>query len=279
MTLPLDHIVIAVQDLERTIADYTALGFNVLRGGEHPGRSTHNALVVFADGAYFELIAWRAPAPEERWWQQLQRHGEGIVDFALLPTETGAVVAAAQARGLDYEAPYEGGRLRPDGAQLRWRNARARSQDLPFLCGDLTPRALRVPEGDARVHPNGATGVARLYVAVHDLRASLARWRALLGEGADIGEARLSDDGSAYRASLRLGATALGATALVLAAPAQGVATGALGHRLATRGEGPYAIELQVRQPASALALDEAATHGARIVLAQVSPARETAAA
>ena len=39
MTLPLDHIVIAVQDLERTIADYTALGFNVLRGGEHPGLS------------------------------------------------------------------------------------------------------------------------------------------------------------------------------------------------------------------------------------------------
>ena len=178
MTLPLDHIVIAVQDLERTIADYTALGFNVLRGGEHPGRSTHNALVVFADGAYFELIAWRAPAPEERWWRQLQRHGEGIVDFALLPTETGAVVAAAQARGLDYEAPYEGGRLRPDGAQLRWRNARARSQDLPFLCGDLTPRALRVPEGDARVHANGATGVARLHVAVHDLRASLALARA-----------------------------------------------------------------------------------------------------
>lgn len=279
MTLPLDHIVIAVQDLERTIADYQALGFNVLRGGEHPGRSTHNALVVFADGAYFELIAWRAPAPEERWWQQLQRHGEGIVDFALLPTETGAVVSAAQARGLDYEAPYEGGRLRPDGAQLRWRNARARSQDLPFLCGDLTPRALRVPEGDARVHANGATGVARLHVAVHDLRASLARWRALLGEGADIGEARLSADGGAYRASLKLGGTGPGATELVLSAPAQGVATGALGHRLATRGEGPYAIGLDVRWTAPARALDEAATHGVRIVLAQDSLPRETAAA
>ena len=48
--------------------------------------------------------------------------------------------AAARARGLGYEAPYEGGRLRPDGEQLRWRNARAQSQDLPFLCGDLTPR-------------------------------------------------------------------------------------------------------------------------------------------
>ena len=273
MTLPLDHIVIAVQDLERTIADYSALGFNVLRGGEHPGRFTHNALVVFADGAYFELIAWRAPAPEERWWQQLQAHGEGLVDFALLPSETGAVVAAAQGRGLDYEAPYEGGRLRPDGAQLRWRNARAHTQDLPFLCGDLTDRALRVPEGAARVHPNGAAGVARLEVAVHDLQASLARWRALLGEGADIGPVRASADGSAHQATLRLGATEL-----VLAVPAD--ATSPLARRLATRGEGPYAIGLSLPPGTPALALDETATHGVRIALAPSSAAqRETAIA
>lgn len=261
MSLPLDHIVIAVQDLERTIADYQSLGFNVLRGGEHPGRSTHNALVVFADGAYFELIAWRAPAPDERWWQQLQQHGEGLVDFALLPSETGAVVAAAQARGLDYEAPYEGGRLRPDGEQLRWRNARAHSQDLPFLCGDLTPRALRVPEGQARVHPNGVTGVARLEVAVKDLQASLARWRALLGEG------------STQQVSL-----GLGTTELVLAAPVQ--AAGLLAQRLATRGEGPYAVVLSVPQQAVAEGLDEVATHGVHIELALHSGSEvETAAA
>lgn len=264
MSLPLDHIVIAVQDLERTIADYQSLGFNVLRGGEHPGRSTHNALVVFADGAYFELIAWRAPAAEERWWQQLQRHGEGLVDFALLPSETDAVVAAAQARGLAYEEPYEGGRLRPDGASLRWRNARAHSQDLPFLCGDLTERALRVPEGEARVHPNGVTGVARLEVAVHDLHASLERWRSLLGEGVDVGPVQVSADGSIHQ--VRLG---LGSTELVLAAPVN--AAGDLAQRLATRGEGPYAVLLSVQEPAPLLVLDEIATHGVRIALTQPS--------
>lgn len=273
MSLPLDHIVIAVRDLEHTIADYQSLGFNVLRGGEHPGRSTHNALVVFADGAYFELIAWRAPAPEERWWQQLQQHGEGLVDFALLPSETGAVVAAAQARGLNYEAPYEGGRLRPDGEQLRWRNARAHSQDLPFLCGDLTPRALRVPEGQARVHPNGVTGVARLEVAVKDLQASLARWRALLGEGVDVSALRVSADGCTQQVSL-----GLGTTELVLAAPVQ--AAGLLAQRLATRGEGPYAVVLSVPQQAVAGELDEVATHGVRIELALHSGSElETAAA
>ncbi|MPS94413.1 VOC family protein [Comamonas sp.] len=273
MRLPLDHIVIAVQDLERTIADYQTLGFNVLRGGEHPGRSTHNALVVFADGVYFELIAWRAPAPEERWWQQLQQHGEGLVDFALLPTETGTAVAEAQARGLSYEAPYEGGRLRPDGAQLRWRNARARSQDLPFLCGDLTPRVLRVPEGQARVHPNGVTGVARLEVAVRDLQASLARWRALLGEGVDVGPLQASADGRSERVSLRLGSTEL-----VLAAPLQ--AAGELAQRLDTRGEGPYAVVLSVPRQESARKLDEAATHRVRLELARPSGIEaETAAA
>jgi catechol 2,3-dioxygenase-like lactoylglutathione lyase family enzyme len=166
MPLSLDHIVIAVHDLEATIADYAALGFNVQRGGDHPGRTTHNALVVFADGSYFELIAWKAPAPEERWWQLLQRHGEGIVDFALLPASTAQTVAEAAARGLVLDGPLDGGRVRPDGERLRWQTARPPTPDLPFLCGDLTPRALRVPEGEARVHPNGATGVASLALAV-----------------------------------------------------------------------------------------------------------------
>ena len=81
MALTLDHIVIAVKDLEQTITDYRALGFNVLQGGEHPGRPTYNALVVLADGAYFELIAWRSPSPGDRWWELLNQHGDGIVDF------------------------------------------------------------------------------------------------------------------------------------------------------------------------------------------------------
>ena len=58
MTLALDHLVIAVSDLPRAIADYTALGFTVLEGGRHPGRPTHNALVVFEDGSYLEPVSY-----------------------------------------------------------------------------------------------------------------------------------------------------------------------------------------------------------------------------
>jgi hypothetical protein len=31
---------------------------------------------------------------------------------------------------------------------------------LPFWCGDVTPRSLRVPEGAHRQHANGVQGIA-----------------------------------------------------------------------------------------------------------------------
>ena len=266
MSLPLDHVVIAVLDLETAIADYTALGFQVLRGGDHPGRPTHNALVVFADGSYLELIAWKSPAPQERWWPLLQRHGEGIVDFALLPQDTAETVAGAARRGLVLEGPLAGGRLRPDGERLQWQTARPSSADLPFLCGDITPRALRVPEGAARVHPNGAIGVARLDIAVHDLDTSLARYRALFGEAASAAQigAAVTEPGS----GLRHARISVGSSTLVLSSATDSGAASpnAIGRRLASRGEGPSALVLRRADTAGAgQVLDIARTHGAPI--------------
>src|SRR5689334_14717627 len=180
MIRAIDHIVILVSDLAAAVADYITLGFTVTPGGEHTGGATHNALVVFADDSYLELIAFKRPAPEHHWYRH-SALGEGIIDFALLPTTIEADLAAARERGLEIEGPFPGGRLRPDGQQVAWQSGRALTPDLPFLCGDVTPRALRVPEGAARTHANGVTGVARLTVAVADLGASVSRYRALLG--------------------------------------------------------------------------------------------------
>jgi catechol 2,3-dioxygenase-like lactoylglutathione lyase family enzyme len=269
MPLKLDHVVIAVRDLEAAIADHTALGFHVLRGGDHPGRPTHNALIVFADGSYFELIAWREPAPQERWWQLLQRHGEGIVDFALLPRDTAATVEEAARRGLALDGPLDGARVRPDGARLRWQTARAPSPDLPFLCGDLTPRALRVPEGEARVHPNGAAGIASLGVAVRDLDATLARYRALFGNAPDDAATRIGEPVVLPGATSRIAVVTLGSSALVLASPRPHLPAdgGALAQRLALRGDGPYALVLHTHDARFTGPLDLARSHGASIEL------------
>ena len=266
MALTLDHIVIAVKDLDQTIADYRALGFNVLQGGDHPGRPTYNALVVFADGAYFELIAWRSPSPGERWWELLNAHGDGIVDFALLPPDTATTVAGAKDRGLAYSGPHDGGRVRPDAERLQWQTARPPSHDLPFLCGDQTPRALRVPEGDARVHPNGARGVTSLALAVKDLDASLAHYRALLGEAqaANVSAPFLQPGTGA-----RVGTVTLGRSTLVLTqeGPLPGAAGQSAGAQLGSRGEGPYALVLATEGAAPATP-PTARTHGANIEFA-----------
>lgn len=253
----IDHVVILVNDLASTVADYTALGFTVTPGGEHIGGATHNALVVFADDTYLELIAFKRPAPEHHWYRH-SALGEGLIDFALLPTTIEADLAAARERGLAIEGPFPGGRLRPDGQQVAWQTGRAPTPDMPFLCGDVTPRALRVPEGTARTHANGVTGIVSLTVAVADLGASVSRYRALLGIAEREGTPAHT------LSSARAAAFALGNTTLTLATPADDSHT-SLSARLALRGEGPFALALRgMNQGAT---FDLRLAHGARMEL------------
>ena len=269
MKFRLDHVVIAVADLAEALDDYRALGFTVVVGGRHPGRTSHNALVVFGDGAYLELIAWTAPNPAERWSNEHTRHGDGYMDFALVPEDTAKAVAEAKARGLALDGPIDGGRVRPDGRELKWQTGRQSTFDLPFLCGDVTPRSLRVPEGELRRHANGVTGIATVAVAVRDLKASVARYRALLGEDAahrqSIGEPVIRRG-----TGLRIATVKLGPTSILLMAPSGSGASPALGEvvgRLATRGEGP--IGLVLRAPgAKVRVLDRALAHQALLEIA-----------
>lgn len=258
MSLALDHIVIAVADLDAAFTDYTALGFTVLRGGEHANGITHNVLVVFADGAYLELIAWKSPDPGMRWSDVYERAGEGLVDYALLPDDIAAVVEGAQARGLDIEDPVPGGRNRPDGARLDWRTARSPKPDVPFLCGDGTPRSLRVQEGAVRQHPNGVTGVAALTVAVADLETSLGRNAALLGLSVPPVIRTEEVAGTPARSGTLMLANG---TAVTLSSPT--ALDGALAAALAARGEGPFSVAFQATRAVGTLDLSR--SHGAHL--------------
>ena len=247
MTFALDHVVIAVSDLDRAVADYQALGFTVYPGGVHHGGVSHNALVVFADGAYFEIIAYREEAPANRWWRVLTTAGEGIVDFAVLPENTERDVQAARARGLELEGPTPGGRLRLDGVRLDWQIVRPATTDLPFWCGDVTPRELRVPEGSLRQHPNGVTGIAAVRVLVADVAASTARFKALVGAEA------VSVDKGIPRIGLK-------GTVFELVGPDSDDAR----RHLAARGEGVLSLALR---GSAAKALDPKLRHGADLTI------------
>lgn len=248
MSFSLDHIVIAVSNLNEAVADYRALGFTVYPGGVHHGGVSHNALIIFGDGSYFELIAYRQNAPDNRWWSVLNKAGEGFVDFAILPQNTERDLAAARARGLQVEGPIAGGRLRPDGVRLDWQIVRPPTTDLPFWCGDVTPRNLRVPEGEMRRHDNGVQGVARVLVTVKDAAVSAARYIALLGHGAVTPR----DGGATVR---------IGGASFELIAPRDEAER----QRLEARGEGPVAITFRGEK---SQVLDPKRTHGADLAIA-----------
>ena len=196
--------------------------------------------------------------PDFRWWRVLDASGDGLVDFALLPNDIEADVAAARARGLDFDLPIPGGRARPDGERLEWKTARSPKSDVPFFCGDVTPRALRVPEGEARVHRNGARGIAAVTVAVGNLDTSIARWAALHGS-ARVAARLLPELG------LRVADLEAGSTRITLATPeGEGPLGTAVAAHLESRGEGPFSVEVIASE---AHVLDPALTHGAPITL------------
>lgn len=182
--IQLDHVVISVSNLEEAIADYGRMGFTVLPGGEHASGTTHNALVVLADGTYLELMALTGkPNRGGADYSFLHHEGEGFVAYALRVEDLSTAEAELKGRGLSLKPPSSGGRARPDGQVMRWNILNLEGGGMsPFIIQDETPRTLRVPD-DARAttHENKVVGIAGIYIPVSDLEAAKTKYSALLG--------------------------------------------------------------------------------------------------
>jgi glyoxalase-like protein len=182
MLRQLDHVVLVVRDLAAAMTDHRRRGFTVTPGGEHADGVTHNALITFADGTYLEIVAFRdlARALTHRWWK-IAVDGGGFADFALLSDDLAADSAALA--DLVKSPPKDGGRIRPDGVEIKWRTAILKPP-MPFVIEDLTARELRVPGGAAADHANGATGIASVVIGAVDIGDAEWRYAALRERGA-----------------------------------------------------------------------------------------------
>ncbi len=149
MLTRLDHLVVLVRDLELASADYESLGFAVTPGGEHADGLTGNALIPFEDGSYFELVSFLDPEdPTDNFWGWRRfLPYEGLIDYCAASDDLDSDASRLESLGFFVDGPDDGGRLLPDGEEIRWRSARIRQEGrlLPFLIEDLTPRGLRVP--------------------------------------------------------------------------------------------------------------------------------------
>jgi catechol 2,3-dioxygenase-like lactoylglutathione lyase family enzyme len=255
----IDHMVIVVRDLDAAVGNYGRLGFTVVRGGRHPSMGTHNALVAFSDGAYFELMAFTPPIADTlNWWYSALTIGGGLVDFCVQTTDLDADAEAFRKAGAAIAKSFRMGRERPDGYKLSWVLATAEGADrgiAPFFINDDTPRDERVPR--ERTHPNGVTGVRTLTIAVQDTARGLKIYSSVLGNpGERVERPDIGGEGVRFM---------VGPHELQFVAPTN--PAGEVARRLNTRGPSPFEVTLQTTGGKRGV-LDSIPAHGARIVLA-----------
>lgn len=188
MILGIDHILIAVENLEQAMDAYRALGFQVLEGGKHPRMGTHNALVPLADSTYLELIGiWDrelAAAQNPIIVAALERQNRlarYVIESDFLDTD----VAAMRTRGFVIGDPSAGERERPDGVRVAWRAAFPADALYPFVIQDVTPREVRVPlptEGIGRT-----LRIGDVNVGVSDRASATGAYQNLLGVDGEEG--------------------------------------------------------------------------------------------
>lgn len=191
MPLEFDHAVIAAPDLNAAMDSYRAEGFTVVRGGVHANRATENALIVFRDGTYLELLArtGEAPLPGMVDFSRMLDAGGGVVGFALRADDLSAESARLRGLGFRVGDPIDGERRRADGALVQWRLALIADGFAPFLIQDITPRQLRITDDSAlTTHANGIMGIEGIEIGAPDPAAVHARFAALFG-GLRVGAA------------------------------------------------------------------------------------------
>ncbi len=179
MLTGIDHIAIAVDDLDTAGRAFEAAGFRVTPGGSHP-TGTHNALIPFADGTYLELIAIEDPVlgADHPWFQRMAGK-QGFVAFAVAADPLDYELARLASMEIISVNSRDGARQRPDGQQLRWKSSDLASDPpvfLPFLIQDVTERRLRVPSGKETDHPNGVQGTTGLTILTEDLESARAAY-------------------------------------------------------------------------------------------------------
>ena len=135
-----DHLVLAVPDLDRGIAELAGRsGVVALPGGSHPGRGTRNALLSLGAGHYLELVAPDPAQPESKQGEaaEMAKLARPLLGgWAVTSTGLAAELERIRARGLEVAGPFPGGRDRPDGTKLSWQTAFVAgplASALPFL--------------------------------------------------------------------------------------------------------------------------------------------------
>jgi Glyoxalase-like domain len=182
----LDHVVIAVNDLDRAEMAFRRLGFTLSPRALHSAAmGTANHTIMLRQD-YFELLAVLTPTDRNGRWRDALDAGEGLAGLAVATSGAGAARDAWRRAGLTpsdivaFSRPVE----RPGGRKME---ARFEISSLPretlsgvslFACAQLTRDAVWLPE--LMAHSNTAEAIRKVTVSLPDPVAASGLWKRAL---------------------------------------------------------------------------------------------------
>jgi hypothetical protein len=182
----IDHVIVAVRELENARTAWSRLGFTLSPRGRHVGQGTANYCVMFSSD-YLELLGIVDAADSVERLDAFLARREGPMAAAFAPA--GATEEARTAllrrqlhpsepRPLVREIELPSGTVMPRFSLISLPPDETPALD-SFLCSHLTPELMRQPEW--LIHPNGAIGLRAVHVLVESTAPLLPAYDRLFG--------------------------------------------------------------------------------------------------
>lgn len=144
----LDHVVVAVSDLDAAQERWAQAGLPVSGGGEHPG-GTLTAVVRGPQQAYLQLIS--APEGAQNHWSDRVRESPGPISLSIAVEDLDECRASLAEAGFKPGLLAWGSRIATDGRELVWRLCDVGpipfDPELPWLIQWITPETLGPDDG------------------------------------------------------------------------------------------------------------------------------------
>lgn len=199
----IDHVIVAVADLERARLAWERLGFTLTPRGRHLQQGTGNYCIMFPRD-YLELLGVVDAAQGTGGLDAFLKSGEGPRGLAFATRSGDATAAELARRGLHPGAPRDLSRQLelPEGTVLpRFKLVSLPPAETPgldaFVCQHLTPELVRRPAWLA--HANGATGIAGLTIMVEATEPLRDAYDRLFGSGVNTTDDVLTVHAGAHR--------------------------------------------------------------------------------
>jgi hypothetical protein len=177
LNLIIDHVLIAVDNLESAKKEYESFGFTVIYGGGE--KEALNALIFLKDGTLIELVGKDKFPRIYKFLNSIRitslfgnmkdritlfpKVRQGFFNYSLYSNNLNRTYQYLRANNIDADKPKKFGRFINDGVYTKWQLIGTKPYDIPFIIGDYIP--IRISDSTFLEHKNKAIALDTISIA------------------------------------------------------------------------------------------------------------------